>query len=194
MSTLLRTIGNSTVGFGTFTCYDGPAVTALGILPEANSLYGIHEFDFYDPVLPRAYLQSWAEVSSSRGGVPIYNSFCPVLTTAEQARRFGVEYVLELAGHSGPTGAIFVRSIDDEALYRIPGSAPATLTPLASDDRLPPDDALGTPVNVDHPSPSSWKVTTTGDNMQVLRLRLTDEPGWHATIDGRPLALFLMPA
>ena len=25
--------------------------------------------------------------------------------------------------------------------------------------------------------------------MQVLRLRLTDEPGWHATIDGRPLAL-----
>ena len=52
VSTLLRTIGNSTVGFGSFTCYDGPAVTALGILPEANSLYGIHEFDFYDPVLP----------------------------------------------------------------------------------------------------------------------------------------------
>ena len=188
-SALLRTIGNSTVGFGSFTCYDGPAVTALGILPEANSLYGIHEFDFYDPVLPRAYLQSWGEVSSSRAGVPIYNSFCPVLTTAEQARRFGVGYVLELAGHSGPTGAIFVRSIGNEALYRIPGSAPATLMPLASGDRFPPDDALGTPVNVVHPSPSSWKITTTGDHMQVLRLRLTDEPGWHATIDGRPLAL-----
>jgi uncharacterized membrane protein YfhO len=24
---------------------------------------------------------------------------------------------------------------------------------------------------------------------QVLRLRLTDVPGWHATLDGRPLAL-----
>ena len=186
---LLRTIGSSTVGFGTFTCYAGPAVTALGVLPEANSLFGVHEFDFYDPVFPRAYLQSWSEVSSSRAGVRIYNSFCPVLTTAEQARRFGVSYVLEVAGHSGPTGAVFVRDIGDEVLYRIPGSSAATLTPLASGDRFPPDDAPGTALPVDHPSPSSWKIITVGDKAQVLRLRLTDDPGWHATIDGRPLAL-----
>ena len=32
-------------------------------------------------------------------------------------------------------------------------------------------------------------MTTNSDVSSVLRLRLTDVPGWHATIDGRPLAL-----
>jgi Bacterial membrane protein YfhO len=189
VATLLRTIGSSTVGFGTFTCYAGPAVTALGILPEANSLYGVHEFDFYDPVLPQAYLRSWAEVSQDPAGVPIYNSFCPVLSSAEQARRYGVGYVLQVPGRPGPTGAVFVGTVGDEDLYRIPGAAAATLTPVSSKGVLPADDAPGKPVAVSHPSPSSWKMTTAGDREQVLRLRLTDEPGWQATIDGKPLKL-----
>jgi hypothetical protein len=189
VATLEQTVGSATVGFGAFTCFDGPAVTALGILPEANSLYGVHEFDLYDPILPHAYLQAWAQVSQSPAGVPIYNSLCPTLTTAEQARRFGVQYVLERLGTPGPTGSVFVRNIDDESLYQNPGAAAATLTPLGSDGRLPSDDAPGTPVKVDHRSPSAWKMTTAGDQGQVLRLRLTNEPGWHATVDGRPLEL-----
>jgi uncharacterized membrane protein YfhO len=44
-------------------------------------------------------------------------------------------------------------------------------------------------VKVEHPSPSSWRIVTTGHGDQVLRLRLTDEPGWRATIDGHPLVL-----
>jgi uncharacterized membrane protein YfhO len=32
-------------------------------------------------------------------------------------------------------------------------------------------------------------VVTHASGPQVLRLRLTDVPGWHATIDGRPLTL-----
>jgi uncharacterized membrane protein YfhO len=52
---------------------------------------------------------------------------------------------------------------------------------------LPPVDAEGTPVAVSHPSPSSWKITTSSPTDQVLRLRLTNQPGWHATIDGHPL-------
>ena len=189
IDTLVRAVGDSTVGFGTFTCYAGPGLSSLGILPEANILYGVHEFDFYDPIFPRGYVQSWAELSRSTPDVPIYNSFCPAVTTAAQARRYGVQFVLEPAGASGPAGAVFDERVGDEDLYRIPGSADAVLTPETSGGRLPPDDASGTPVAVSQQSPSSLRVTTSNQSKQVLRLRLTDEPGWHATIDGRPLAL-----
>ena len=94
----------STVGFGTFTCYAGPGCQRLGILPESNILFGVHEFDFYDPILPRGYIQSWADVSRSTPDVPIYNSFCPAVTTAAQARRYGIEFVLEPDGCLGPAG------------------------------------------------------------------------------------------
>ena len=189
VSTLARTVGTATVGFDAFTCFDGPATTALGILPEANILYGIHEFDFYDPILPRSYVRAWAGVSHTGAGVPVFNSFCPQLMTASQARRFGVQYVLVFHGAVGPEGAVFVRTIGGEDLYRIPGSSDATVTPVTPEGGIPPVDAVGTPVEVHHPSPSSWEVVTTGQSDQVLRLRLTDQPGWHATIDGRPLAI-----
>ena len=189
VSTLARTVGSATVGFGAFTCFDGPSTTALGILPEANILYGIHEFDFYDPILPRTYVRAWAGVSHTGAGVPVFNSFCPQLMTASQARRFGVQYVLVSHGAVGPTDAVFVGTIGGEDLYRIPGSADATVTPVTPGGGMPPVDAVGTPVEVHHSSPSSWEVVTTGQSEQVLRLRLTDQPGWHATIDGRPLAI-----
>ena len=49
--------------------------------------------------------------------------------------------------------------------------------------------AVGQPVAVKYPTPSSWKLVTKAKTEQVLRLRLTDVPGWHASIDGQPLAL-----
>ena len=189
VTSLLRTVKNSTVGFGVFTCYAGPGLTSLGVLPEANILYGLHELDFYDPVLPRGYIQSWADLSTSAAGVPIYNSFCPELTTAAQARRFGVRYVLEPIHAKGPSGATFDREIGGEELYRIPDSGDATLTSIAPGGALPPNDATGTPVSVAHSSPSSLSITTDSRTSQILRVRLTDEPGWKATIDGRPLEI-----
>jgi Bacterial membrane protein YfhO len=186
---LARAVGGSTVGFGSFTCYAGPGLSSLGILPESNILFGIHEFDFYDPVLPRGYVQSWADLSRSTPDVPIYNSFCPAVTTAGQARRYGIKFVLEPMGVSGPKGAVFDERVGDEDLYRIPGSADAVLTPEGRGGQLPPADASGTPVAVGHPSPSSLRISTSSRSEQVLRLRVTDEPGWHATIDGRPLQL-----
>jgi hypothetical protein len=109
------------------------------------------------------------------------------LTTAAQARQFGVKYVLERSGAIGPTGATFDRHIGNEDLYRIPDSADATLVPSEPGRSSPPADAAGTPVTVTHPSPSSLRITTDSQTSQILRLRLTDEPGWHATIDGRPI-------
>jgi hypothetical protein len=186
---LERAVGGSTVGFGAFTCYLGPGLSTLGVLPESNILFGVHEFDFYDPILPRGYLQSWAELSKNNPAVLIYNSFCPALTSASEARRYGVKFVLEPHGGAKPTGAVFDERIGPEDLYRIPDSGEAVLVPPASMGGFPAADASGTPVAVDHPTPSTVKITTSNPRDQVLRLRLTDEPGWHATIDGRPLAL-----
>ncbi len=186
---VVRAVGGANVGFGSITCYAGPGLSGLGVLPEANILFGLHEFDFYDPILPKAYLEAWKEVSPSLAAVPIYNSFCPRFTTAAEARRFGVGYVLGHPGDPAPSGAVLVGTFGDETLYRIPGASAATLVPLPTSGELPPVDQAGTPVPVVHPTPASWRVTTTGSGSQVLRLRLTDEPGWHATLDGRPLAL-----
>ncbi len=187
VTALADSVGEGTVGFGAFTCYDGPAVTSLGILPEANSLFDVHQFDFYDPVLPTGYFQAWSRVSPSKPGVPIYNSFCPAITTASEARQFGVAFVLEPAGAAGPTGAVFDRRIGDEDLYRIPDSGAATLTPVTATGGFPPAGAPAVAVAVTHPSPSSWRIVTGGPGEQVLRLGLTDLPGWRATIDGHPL-------
>lgn len=42
---------------------------------------------------------------------------------------------------------------------------------------------------VGHTNPRVWHVQTNGTTPQILRLRLVDVPGWHATIDGKPLQL-----
>jgi hypothetical protein len=189
VASLVRIVGGSTVGSGDPTCYAGPGLTNLGVLPESNILFGLHEFDFYDPILPREYLKSWSETSGTNPGVLIYNSFCPAITKASQARLYGVKYVLEPVGAVGPTGSIFDREIGNEDLFRIPNSGDATLTSVALAGHLPPVDAPGTPISVDHPSPSSLRITTTSRTDQILRLRLTNEPGWHATINGHPLKL-----
>jgi hypothetical protein len=189
VASLVRAVGTSTVGFGVFTCYLGPGVTDLGVLPESNILFGLHELDFYDPVLPRGYIQSWAAMSKTSPAAPIFNSFCPALTTASEARRYGVQFVLEPGGAPAPAGAVFDEKVGNEDLYRIPDSEDAVLVPATRTGPLPPADAVGTPVTVEHPSPSSLRITTSSRSEQVLRLRLTDEPGWQASIDGRPLQL-----
>ncbi len=184
---LERAVGSSVVGAGVLSCFGAPG-PKVGILPNANLAYGVHEFAVYDPLTPRTYKASWFAASGQSAGLPppfqAASVFCPAVTTAQLGRLYGVEFVLEPPGAPGPRGAVFDARIGDERLYRIPGAAPATLTPLGL-----PADARGTPVAVDHPGPASWKVVTHAASSRVLRLRLTDVPGWHASLDGQPLAL-----
>ncbi len=175
-------VGSSTVAFGSTLC-------GLGIDPNANDAYGVHELEVYDPIIPKKFFSDWtADTGSATGLDPAFNLFCPVVTTAGEGREFGVSYVLEAAGQPGPTGSVYVRHLGDEDLYRIPGAGEATVSPLV-DGALPPDQVAGTPVGVGHPVPSEWELTTSSTDPQVLRLHLSDVPGWQATIDGKPLAL-----
>ncbi len=174
-------VGSDTVAFGSTRC-------GLGIVPNVNDVYGVHELAVYDPIIPKDYFSAWRADSGTAGGSNEYNLFCPVVTSATVAREFGVSYVLEAAGEPGPVGSVYVRRLGDEDLYRIPGSGEATVEPLSA-GKLPPIDLVGTPVAVDHPSPSRWHLTTSSKSPQVLRLHLTDTPGWQSTIDGKPLKL-----
>ena len=118
-----------------------------------------------------------------------YSFFCPAVTSAALARRYGVGFVLEPSRARGPQGAVFVVKVGDETLYRVSGASAATLSAVTATGTLPGEDAPGTPVPVTHPDPATWRLETTGDRPQVVRFHLTDVPGWHGTIDGRPLVL-----
>jgi hypothetical protein len=183
-----RTTQEFAASVGSATVADGSPGCQLGIGPNDNDPYGVHELAIYDPIIPKKYFTAWSADSGSPSGFPLLYVFCPAVTTVEVAREFGVGYVMEMAGHPGPVGSVFVRYLADEDLYRIPGSGEATVAPLVS-GALPADSVVGTPVTVHHPGPSRWTLDTSSDEPQALRLHLTDVPGWHATIDGKPLAL-----
>jgi len=187
---LRHTVGSALVGMGTSTCFTAGQV---GVVPDVNVAFGIREFAAYDPLLPHAYSPTWPDETGQpprRRPPPTapFSVFCPAVTSAPMARRYGIGFVLEPPGVPGPAGLTFVRSIDGETLYRVPGASLATLVPAPS-GLLPAIDAPGRPVAVGHPDPASWKLVTASTGRAVLRLHLTDVPGWHATVDGRPLAL-----
>ncbi len=181
---LQRAVGSAVVGFG-------PCNPDLGIYYDVNVAFAVQELPVYDPVIPQKYFSSWETLTGQQAKTPFDHAsvFCPSVTTSTAARRFGVAYVLEPIGTPGPQGAAFDTRVGDENLYRVPGAAPATLTPLSSRGGIPGDDAPGRPIPVTHPDPASWNVETSSATAAVLRLRLTDLPGWHATIDNHPLAL-----
>ncbi len=182
VASVKRVVGDATVGSGGGLC------GSVGILPEANVGFDVHELDVYDPIIPKAYFKS-LQASTGQASLTLFNEYCPSVKTASVARLYGVEFVLEGRGAPGPQGGVFVSRVGDEDLYRIPGAAPATITPLPASGRLPSNFVPGAPVGVTHPSPSVWNLTTRSATEAVLRLRLTDVPGWHATLDGRPLHL-----
>jgi hypothetical protein len=180
---LRHAVGPAVVGHGTTAC------NSQGITPNVNAAFGVRELAAYDPVIPRVYFLNWRYLTGQQAGPSGSFIYCPAVTTAALARRYGVEYILEPRGVPGPQGGVFDRKIGDEDLYRIPGVAAATLTDDPVTGGVPGPDAPGTPVEVTHSDPAHWDLVTHSAKSAVLRLRLTNLPGWHGSIDGRSLAL-----
>ena len=187
VTALQRTVGSSLVGLGEGTT--GFGGLGLGFAPNTNIPFGIHQFAAYDPIEPTAWFGSWSATNHTSPGLAEVYYFIPGIKSAKVARRYGVSYVLVPSGAPAPSGAVFDRTLGKEDLYRIPGSAAATLVPTGDSEGWPSIDAEGMAVPVEWTSPSSLRLVTTSSNSQVLRLRIASVPGWHATIDGRPLAL-----
>lgn len=148
----------------------------LGMPPESNIFFGIHQLNVYDPIVPSAYFEQWKRTSTNPVGSADFDLFCPQITTVGQARMFGVGFVLEQAGHPGPRGSTFVAHLavpvirkpvdgpftqaSSEDLYRIPGSSLATAVEPAHPGAEPPTDAPGAAVPVDQHDPTVWRLST----------------------------------
>ena len=182
---LERIVGSSVVGLGQSDCLNDN----LGINPNANILFGIHEYAVYEPLLPSRYYTSWTALTGTSGGYSLASRFCPAFTSASLARRFGVSFVLDHQGAPGPSGAAYVTTIAHEDVYKIPGAGIATLAPMTQGHSSTDAQEETVVPRVSHPDSGTWQVITTASHAQNLRLRLTDVPGWHATLDGRPLGL-----
>ena len=189
---LKAVVGSSLVGLGTSACF---TPDQLGTVPEVNAALGFQEFAVYDPLLPQSYDTSWTAQTAEpallrpNGAIVPFSVFCPAVTSASIARRFGIGFVLEPAKVPAPAGFVLVDRIAGEDLYRVPGAAAATVVPSGPGGTVPGVDAAGTPVPVGHPDPATWRLVTGSSRPAVLRLRLTDVPGWSATIDGKPMSL-----
>jgi hypothetical protein len=181
VTTLARLVGPSLVAFGSGSCELPPTV---GILPEANALFGVHELSAYDPLTPRRYFRALHAEST----LPA-SAFCPVVSNATVARRFGVAFILVRLFHRAPSGTVYVAPIGDELLFAVPGAAQATWVARPAPGVAPAPDAPGTPIVVTHADAAQWRLVTDGTAPGVVRFHLTDVPGWHATVDKRPLAL-----
>lgn len=180
---LQRVVGDSTVGFGYGLCGQ------VGIDPSVNVVFGVYELDAYDPIIPQSYYTAWLSNTGTYAALPGFNEFCPLIKSVSVARLYGVSYLLEASRSAGLKGTVFVRNVGDEALFYVPGAGRATTIPLPSSGTLPSIGARGVPVKVTQPNPASWQIETSATTPQVLRLRLSDVPGWHASIDGKPLPL-----
>jgi Bacterial membrane protein YfhO len=187
VAALQRIAGSSVVGLGNAGELTGGI--GLGLAPNTNLPYGIHEFAEYDPIAPLSWFDTWKPLNGTASGLPGVYDFDPGILNATVARRYGISYVLEPHGATGPTGGVFVTRLGDEDLYRIPGATAATLVPAEPSGEWPSIDAPGKAVPMERPTPSQVRVVTNASSPQVLRLRLSSFPGWHATIDGRPLSL-----
>jgi hypothetical protein len=184
---LQRTVGAALVGFGSRDCHTPPT---LGIHQNVNVVYGVHELADWDPITPQAVFRSLkASTGRPAGALDAPLILCPAIDDAAVARRFGVGFILEHAASPRPPGTVYVTTLGDEKLYRVPGGAEATVTPLDREGIDPPADAPARSVTVTHPDPASWKLHTDAATPTVLRFHLAAVPGWHATVDGRPLRL-----
>jgi len=188
-ASLEHVVGDSRVGFG--SCPSGAdSFTDLGILPDANVGYGVDEFAVYDPIMPRSYLRSWASTTNQPHIAQISDSlgvFCPAVTNASEARRYGITFILEPPGVAGPPGTRLVAAPGGEGLFRVNDVSLATVVPNKAVS--PHSSNTEAPLAVDRPDPATWRVPLNESRPSVVHLRITNVPGWHATIDGRSLTL-----
>jgi hypothetical protein len=177
-------VGQSRVGFA--ACGSILGDPPLGILAEANDVYGLSEAVAYDGTVPGSYFSAYYDEVHKREPAYLgFGQFCPSFPDATVARHFGVSYVLAEAASAAPPGDVFRKEISGERLYQVPGGGVVTVERVGA----APDSASATVVANTSPDPAQIRADVRVRLPSTLYLHVTDFPGWSATVDGRPLAL-----
>ena len=143
----------------------------------------------YDPMVPRDYYIAWKVSTGDQGGQPTISHYCPGIANAGIARPTASATSSNPMERVGPSAACTTPKSTGRISTGSPGRHPLSWCHSRRPDNSPRNSAIGVPVPVSHPNPAAWRLTTNSSTPQVLRLHLTNVPGWHATIDGRPLTL-----
>jgi hypothetical protein len=180
-------VGNRLVGMdnGNTTsvrAFGSAKVVPAGLYPNLNLAYSLRLFGVHDPLTPAAYYTSWpvAGAAPVNHGVGLY---VPAITSASLARRYGVAFILAPKTVPAPSGVSYLATLapsspDPEVLYRVPGAA-----------RFSFASGAGRVSQVRDNNDGAFSMTTDAPRRSMVVLKVTALPGWHAALDGRPLAL-----
>ena len=138
ITALQKTVGSSLVGYGSCRSlrYLTPSKNEVGIRPNANIGYGLHEMVVYDPILPASLLPGLA--GRRRPGHPrrrSTSSACSAPRSPPPPRPASSASATCSSRRSArrPEGQCVTSAIvDREKLFFIPGSAAATVEPGAA--------------------------------------------------------------
>ena len=171
-------VGTALVGLNGGNVTNVRSFKDVGFYPNVNIGYSIRIFGVHDPLIPASYFASWPDQSAAPNAHGV-GLFVPDVNSVMLAERYGIAFVLTRAGVPVPVGMQTVAVIAGETLSRVAHSS--TFSFLSG----PRDSVTSSSTNGN----GSWRVTTSGPSAGELVLRITDLPGLHALIDGKPLVL-----
>ncbi|MGP8162637.1 MAG: YfhO family protein [Acidimicrobiales bacterium] len=157
----------------------------IGFLPNIQLGYAVDELAMHDPTIPQSYFTSWPVPDSGQVFAGNLQLFSPAINSLALARRYGVSYVLVGPGDPVPSGMTALSRIPighgaHLTLAKVPDSARFTFLAPASRAEV---------LSARHPGDASYSLQVRVAKPAELVLRITYEPGWHVTADGRPLAV-----
>lgn len=174
MKALQTEVGGSIVGLD-----DGrrhvQSLSGIGFYPELNVAYQIDEFAGHDPELPQAYFSALAP-GEGDGGLGL---FVPSVDSVAEAQDLGISWLLVPAGRPAPSGTAYVETLAGERLYHVPGSSRFSLQPATA----------GLVTSASQPVAGTYSLEVDDTAAATLVVRVTDVPGWHASIDGTVVPL-----
>lgn len=182
---LERLVGSSVVGLDGSSAGTPRTWSHVGFYPNENLLYGIDEFAGHDPALPASYARTFPARARTKPHERVLSTLLmPDISTAAEARRDFVSYLLVQPGIGLPAGTDLVADLGDERLVRVPGAARF---------HFPHGGRKNTVVASAHPSDNVWRlrlsVASGSRSSRLLVLGLTDVPGFSARDDGRTLRI-----
>jgi len=155
-------------------------VAGLGnaLHPDAAMVYGLYDVRGDSPVKLQRYDEVYADMAA---GDPVY--FHPIQNwSSAWLDRLGVRWVMAAPGEEPPPGMDWklAYSGPDARIYERPGALP--LVRLIGG-------AQGGRVRIVRRTPGVWTIAWETPHRGRLVVAETWDPGWHATLDGRPVAV-----